>query len=108
MSRTRTPMKGIIGLTGKLPLEKGKNQILISEFGGGARFRDKLPSLNVFQIGSKNGKISECTSARPKVYRVKMRSKKNLHVIEHTNFAKSSSRRMNTARMSTKTKQLQK
>ena len=106
--RTRTPMKGIIGLTGKLPLEKGKNQILISEFGGGARFRDKFPSLNVIQTGSKNGKISTCTSVRPKMHRLKMRSKKNLHGMAHTSFIKSSSRRMNTARMSTKKKLLQK
>ena len=98
--RTRTSMKGIIGLTRKLPSEKGRIKFSYQSLEG-ARFRDKFPPLNVILSGSKNGKISECTSVRPKMYRVEMRSKRNLHGMEHTNFAKSASRN-DTARMSTK------
>ena len=99
--RTKTSMKGIIGLRRKLPSEK---ECITSSYQSleGARFRDKFPPLNVIQTGSKNGKISECTTVRPKMYSVDMRSKRNLHGIQHTNFAKSASRK-GTARMSTKT-----
>ena len=53
--RTRTPMKGIIGLTRILPSEKGRMKFPYQSLEG-ARFRDTLPSLNVIQTDSKNGR----------------------------------------------------
>ena len=93
-------MKGIIGLTRKLPSEREVHHILMSEFGG-----DKIQRQNSISERDpdwqQEWKISKCTSVRPKMHIVKMRSKKNLHGREHTNFTKSSSRK-DTARMSTK------
>ena len=51
--RNGTPMKGFIGLQRKLPSEDGRIKF-IYQILEGARFRDKFPSLNVIQTGSKN------------------------------------------------------
>ena len=53
--RTRTSMKGIIGLPRKLPSEKGRIKFSYQSLEG-ARFRDKFPPLNVIQTGNKSGR----------------------------------------------------
>ena len=53
--RNGTPMKGFIGLKRKLPSEKRSIKFPYQSLEG-ARFRDKFPSLNVIQTGSKNGR----------------------------------------------------
>ena len=69
ITRSRTPMKGIIEIERKLPSEQGRIKFSYQSLKR-ARLRDKFPSLNVIQTGSENGR-STCTTVRPKMYRVK-------------------------------------
>ena len=93
-------MKGIIGLPRKLRRKREESNSHIRVW----REQDSetnFPPLKRDPDRTQEWKISECTTVRPKVCRVDMRSKRNLHGIQHTNFAKSASRK-GTARISTK------
>ena len=68
ITRSRTPMKGIIELERKLPSEQGRIKFSYQSLKR-ARLRDKFPSLNVIQTG---------TTVRPKMYRVKWAARKRI------------------------------
>ena len=68
-----------------------------------ANFREKFPSVNVIQTSSKNGRSPTAPPHDKKSRQSGMRSKKILQGMEQTNFTKSSSRRKDTTKMTTRT-----